>query len=172
MLQSLEQLYEQLLSDDGSLALDAAQAIAAADPAAARDRLVPFLTSSKRLARNAAALALRDLADDTTVEPLIAAIQQLHPYEDRETLAYALQTVDCSAHLRFLFTLVLNGTYVEQNHALDILFDQEFWYTQEDLTEMHTELDAYAARTDRPPDTQLLIDDLANLLADLREQTT
>ncbi len=171
MSESLDCLYQQLLSDDDSLVLAAARTIAAVDRAAACDRLIPFLTSPKRLTRTAAALALRDLADTTTVEPLIAAIKQLQPYEGRETLVYALQTVDCSAHFRFLFSLALNGTYVEQNHALDILFEQEFWYTLDDLTEAQAELDAYAARSDRPADTQLLIDDLAELLDDLREQT-
>ena len=165
------QLQHDMQSDDWATARRAADALAELGGADAVTILIPCLASPSPVTRNAAAIALRDIGDNAAREPLIRAITDPLTQGDRGTLVRALQTLDCSACLRFLFQLALTETFEVQNHALQILYEQEFWYTREDLVEMEAELEGYAQREDRPPDTDLLIKDLAALLDDLRQQT-
>ena len=168
---SLAQLEQDIQSDDWATALAASDALAAIGGADVLEILIPLLSSPSRWTRNAAALALREIGDNAAREPLIRAIADPLTQEDRGALVRALQPLDCSDYLRLLFHLALTGTFEVQNHALHILYDQVFWYTQNDLVEMQAELETYAQRQGRRPDTDLLINDLAALLDDLRQQT-
>ncbi len=132
--------------------------------------LLPLLGSPLAQTRDAVALALRDIADNAAVEPLVAAIRSPATAGHRGTLVYALETHDCSGYFLFVFDLALNDTYEVQNHALTILNAQQFWYDQGDLDTAQARLNAYAARHDRPAGTDALVTDLQVLLTDLRHQ--
>jgi chromosomal replication initiation ATPase DnaA len=120
------------------------------------------------LTRRAVAWALADIGDAFAVPFLVAAIEDPLTERTRGSLVYALQYHDCATLFLFLFDLALNGTYEVQNHALSILYEQTFFFTDADLDATQRQLDAYASRTDRDPDTDLLIADLQELLDDLR----
>jgi HEAT repeat protein len=162
-----DQLKEDLQSDDWSTALTASDQLARIGGPEALTVLIPLLSSPSRLTRNAVALALRDIGDNAAREPLIQAIAAPLSHDDRGTLVYALETLDCRDYLRFLFHLTLTGNFEVQSHALHILHEQEFAYTRGDLIEMQVELDSYALRKDRPLNSEVLIDELVTLLKDL-----
>lgn len=160
-------LLSQIQSEDWETARAAAHELAAYG----RDALVgllPLLKSPSALTRHAAALALGDIAHDFSVPFLVAAIEDPLTRDTHGSLVYALQTHDCAHLFLFLFNLALNDTYETQNHALSILYEQTFWFSDADLDTAQRQLDGYASRTDRDPDTDLLIADLQDLLNDLR----
>ncbi len=169
MTKSLTHLQQAIQSDDWETARSAADALAEYGSAAV-PVLLPLLQSESGQTRNAIALALRDIADNTAVEPLVQAIRNPATAGNRGTLVYALETHDCSDYFLFLFNLTLNDTFEVQNHALTILYQQQFWYTLADLDTAQTQLAAYIQRQDRPVESEVLITDLQALLADLRQQ--
>ena len=169
-MRSLKELKQDILSDDWKTALAASDALAQIGGKAALDILLPLLSSPASWTRNAAALGLRDIGDNAAVEPLVHAISALGPQDDRGTLVYALQSLDCSRQFRFLFDLTLCDVFELQNHALAILKEQEFQYAQADITEAQDKLDIYGRRKDRPAGTDLLIRDLQVLLDHLRTE--
>jgi hypothetical protein len=136
--------------------------------------LLPRLASSDRSARNGAALDLRDLAESGTsipIEPFLAAISDPANRDDRGTLVYALQMLDCSGCFALLFDLALHGNFECQNHALAILEEQELRVTRELLGEAERKLRTYI-----PPDhmtgedVELLRTELMETLSRLREE--
>jgi HEAT repeat protein len=160
-------LLAEIQSDDWETAREAADALAAYG----RDALVgllPLLKSPSILTRRATALALRDIGAAFAVPFLVAAIEDPLTWETHGSMAYALRYHDCATLFLFLFNLALNGTFEAQNHALSILYDQTFFFSDADLDTTQRQLNQYASRTDRDPDTDLLIDDLQGLLDDLR----
>ncbi len=167
MTKSLTDLQQEIQSDDWEAARSAADALADYG-AVALPVLLPLLRSESAHTRSAVALALRAIADDTAVEPLVQAIRDPLPAGRRGTLVYALETHDCSAYFPFLFELVLSDTFEVQNHALTLLHEQQFWYDMSDLEIAQAQLEAYIRRQDRAAGTDVLIAELQALLADLR----
>jgi hypothetical protein len=160
-------LLAEIQSEDWETAREAAHVLAEYG----RDALLgllPLLKSASVLTRRATMLALRDIGDAFAVPFLVAAIEDPLTSETHGSMAYALRYHDCANLFLFLFNLALNGTYEAQNHALSILYDQTFFFTDADLDTTQRQLDDYASRTDRDPDTDLLIADLQDLLDDLR----
>jgi hypothetical protein len=136
--------------------------------------LLPRLASSDRSARNGAALDLRDLAESGVrfpIEPFLSAISDPANRDDRGTLVYALQMLDCSGAFALLFDLALHGNFECQNHALAILEEQEMRVTPELLGEAEGKLRDY-----NPPnhmtseDVELLRAELLETLSRLREE--
>lgn len=85
------------------------------------------LASSEPSVRNRAALDLRDLAESGAsipVEPFFTAVADPANRDNRGTLVYALQMMDCSEYFTELFELALHGNFECQNHALTILDEQ------------------------------------------------
>ncbi len=167
----IEALFRQLAeADEWSDRVEAADELGANGGAAIVARLVALLDSPTWHTREAAALALRNISDDTAISPLCAAVRDPRFIGRSGTMVYALQTHDCSHILRFLFSLALDpdGTYEVQHHALTILSEQQFWYTLDDLEAMHLELAAYARRTERDEWTDTIIRILRGLLDDLQ----
>lgn len=98
------------------------------------DLLSDLLSSSDGKIRNAAALALREIGDSTAVRPLLDAIQTPANQNNRSTLVYALETLDCSRHFIDIFQLALSSKFDVQMSALSILDEQGFWVSSEDIS--------------------------------------
>ncbi|NGN97619.1 HEAT repeat domain-containing protein [Grimontia sp. S25] len=83
--------------------------------------------------RNGAALALRDIGDKRAVDPLIEGV--LNPVDPKRcaTLAYALETHDCSSKFLDVFRILFYSNYECKWSALNILNEQKFSFTDEDL---------------------------------------
>ena len=136
--------------------------------------LVSRLSSSDPFIRNGAALDLRDLAESGTsvpVEPFLAAISDLANRDNRGTLVYALQMMDCTECFASLFDLALHGNFECQNHALTILEEQAIRVTPGLLREAEQRLRAFI-----PPgnmtgeDAELLRAELAEILSRLGDE--
>src|SRR5262245_38744739 len=108
--------------------------------------LLPRLASTDPSVRNGAALDLRDLAESgvsVPVEPFLSAISDPANRENRGTLVYALQMMDCSGCFTHLLDLVLHGNFECQNHALAILEEQAVRVTPDVLREAEEEVRAF-----------------------------
>lgn len=169
MSKSLDDLRDEIQSVDWQTAVAAADALAE-HGAAALPVLLPLLASQSAQTRDAVALALRNIADNAAVEPLVDAIRSPGTAGNRGTFVYALETHDCSDYLLFLFDLALSDAFEVQNHALNILLAQQFRYDLADVDTAQARLDAYTCRTDRPIGTDVLITDLQGLVTDLRHR--
>jgi hypothetical protein len=166
-MERLTELHEAIQSGDWNMAIAASAELVEIGGPDVLALLIRLLQSPSHRTRNAAACGLRDIADNAALEPLKAAVLDPKLKGYNGTLMYALETLDCSRELRFLFSVALAQDFEVQNHALTILSQQQFWYTANDLKEMQLELDAFAGRTDRRPETDILINDLRGLLDDL-----
>jgi hypothetical protein len=108
--------------------------------------LIPRLASPDPTIRNGAALDLRDLAESgafVPVAPFLSAISDPAHHENRGTLVYALQMMDCSGCFAQLLDLALHGNYECQNHALAILEEQAMRVTPEVLWEAEKRVRAF-----------------------------
>lgn len=114
--------------------LEAADAIAANSGNCHLGELLELLRSHSAPTRNAAAIALRQIGDNRAVEPLFAAIQTPANLQDRSTLVYALEHLNCSGHFQDVFLLVLSDKADVRLAAANIFFSQGFFVDEEDLT--------------------------------------
>ena len=169
MTDQLNLLLQAIESTDWPTARSASEALAAYGDASLPG-LLPLLTSLSATTRHAVALALREIADERSVKPLLDAIRDPVTTGTRGGLVWALQTHTCEDHFLFLFNLALTDTYEVQNHVLTIISEQEFWYELEDLDMAQIQLDLYARCQHRDQGTDLLINELQILLTDLRHQ--
>ena len=133
-------------------------------------QLVSLLGSSDGAVRNGAALRLRDLQDNRAVEPLFQAIHVAANINNRGTLVYALQTLDCSEHFTDLFQLALHGNYEDQCMALIILEEQEFAADDAQLAKASEDLLAFLANPPAIENVELLAVELQAVLVRLEGQ--
>ena len=129
-------------------------------------KLVSLLGSSDGAVRNGAAVRLRNLQDNRAVEPLFQAINVAANINNRGTLVYALQTLDCSEHFTDLFQLALHGNY-EVHMALIILEEQEFAADDAQLAKASEDLLAFLANPPAIENVELLAAELQAVLVGL-----
>lgn len=97
------------------------------------DLLISLLTLDNPTIRNRAALVLEEIKDNKAVNPLLKAIFKKENQNNNETLVYALQALDCSKKLKEIFRILFFGSYDSKITAFNILSDQEFEFTVNDL---------------------------------------
>ena len=98
----------------------------------ATDSLTGLLHEKDASVRNAAAITLREIGDNTAVKPLIEAIKAPANRDNRSTLVYALQTLDCKEHFLDIVELLLGNAEVRMS-AMTIFVEQGFLISDEDL---------------------------------------
>ena len=128
------------------------------------DDLLALLESSDGSVRNGAALELRELADSRAVLPLLRAIHVPANRDNRGTLLYALQTMDCRGHFVELFDLALHGNYEVRCMALDVLRDQPTQPSPDQWTSAREQLVACAQAMDGTEEIGCLVADLQAIL--------
>ena len=131
----LQQLLAELKSTDTNwdAKVKSADIIAEGIGQRAVDELVSLLQSNNSDTRNAAALALREIGDSQMVEPLFRAIQHPNNFNDRSTLVYALEKLDCSEYFGELFSLVLSDMADVRMAAATVFFSQGFMVDDNDI---------------------------------------
>jgi len=92
-----------------------------------------LLKSDNGLIRNRISLLLRELKDDSVVEYLFEAIKGPKNSKNRSTMVYALETLDCRGHFLDLIELALASRLDVQCAALNILEEQRFLVTYNEL---------------------------------------
>ncbi|MCR5887311.1 HEAT repeat domain-containing protein [Hymenobacter sp. J193] len=138
-----------IFSDDDEAADDAFEELTALGGEEMFQFLLQLLETDKPLLRNSAASSLRDLADQRAVQPLLAAIQKPANHGRNGTLVYALATHDCRHLLKDLCLIVFYQGYEAKHMALDILEEQEFVYSEEDVKEIRRLWEQVRQKPDR-----------------------
>lgn len=118
---TISDLVDDFQSDDWEIAEEASEVLVARGGTDVVDSLIRLLRSTDGRSRNRAATALREIGDDRAIEPLVTAINVPENCNNRGTLVYALQTLDCGSYFLFLFGLVIEGNYEVRSMALMIL---------------------------------------------------
>ena len=77
----------------------------------AGETLFPLLKDTDPDVRNAVALALRDLKDDRAIPPLLNAILDPANKNNCGTLAYALETLNCSQYFGKSIKLITSKNF-------------------------------------------------------------
>ncbi len=95
--------------------------------------LIALLQSDVVDVRNASALALRGITDDVAVAPLFQAIACPDNLNNRATLVYALQTLDCRDYFLEVLLLVVSDKGDVGISAWDIFNEQAFLVDDEDM---------------------------------------
>ena len=84
--------------------------------------------------RDRAALALEQIGDNKAVEPLFKSIFKNHNYNG--TMVFALESLDCSKHLKDIFKILFYEAYEAKMSAMAILDTQIFEFTSQELMEI------------------------------------
>ena len=119
-------------------------------------------------------MELRDLAESgvrVTVEPFFAAIEEPANHNNRGTLVYALEVMDCSLYFVCLFDLALQGNYEVSLHAYTIISEKAMDVTSLMVQEAEAKLASYTPPSHMSDeDSQFMKAELADILGRLRDR--
>ncbi len=83
--------------------------------------------------RRLAALSLREIGNSSAVEPLLHNIFAKERINQNGTFVYALMALDCSKNIKEIFQILFYQGYEAKYHACEILEEQEFEFTRQDI---------------------------------------
>ena len=148
----IDQLKKYIFSDDQRLVKAARERLGVIGGDEVVDFLIPLLESDDPGLRDTAAQALSDIKDSRAVEPLIAAILKDVGNEDNDTLVFALEFLDCSLKLKEIFQILLYGAYMSKLSAYNILSDQVFDFSEQDVEDIKAMWEDCKAHPEKCPD--------------------
>jgi len=132
--EKLTGLIKSLFDKDWKIAVAASDELAKHSDPLVIKALIEVLDGDSATALNAAALALREIKDNSAVEPLLRSIKKTANKNNRSTMVYALEKLDCSNHFHEIFKLALFGKKIDIcMAALNILDEQGFYLDSEDI---------------------------------------
>jgi hypothetical protein len=134
MIDEIEQLKKNMFSEDWELVKSSAYKLGEIGGNEITDFLISLLDLDNSGIRNRAALALEQIGDNKAVEPLFKSIFKNHNYNG--TMVFALESLDCSKHLKDLFKILFFEAYEAKMSAMAILDKQIFEFTSQDLMEI------------------------------------
>ncbi len=97
---------------------------------------ISLLESENPAVRNIAALCLADMKEQRAVGPLLKSIFVKENLDANGTLVYALQFLDFSKRIKELFKILFYCDYEPKLSAFDILSEQIFEFSQQDIYEI------------------------------------
>jgi hypothetical protein len=131
-----EQLKKDVFSDDWELVKSSAYRLGQIGGDEVVDFLISLIALDNSSIRNRAALALKEIKDNRALEPLLTAIFKKENHNYNGTMVYALEPLDCSHKLKEIFKILFYETYESKVSAYDILCEQIFEFTTDDLYEI------------------------------------
>jgi len=135
MIDEIEQLKRNIFSSDWELVKFSADKLGEIGGDEITDFLISLLDLDDSGIRNRAALALEDIGDNKAVEPLFKSIFKNHNYNG--TMVFALESLDCSKHLKDIFKILFSEAYEAKMSAMAILDTQIFEFTSQDLIDIN-----------------------------------
>ena len=132
----IQQLKTDLYSDDHRTSLLASDELVKIGGQDIVDFFISLLDQDKSKMRNIAALGLHDIADNQALTPLLKAINKPSNKNSNGTMAYALESLDCSEKLNEIFDLLFYGDAEVKMAATSILNNQDFHFTSDDLNKI------------------------------------
>lgn len=121
--------------------------------------------------RNQAALALRDIGDPQAVGPLFQAIHNPANRNNRGTLVYALERLDCSHYGKALIELLFYGNYEVKSMALKVLEAQAIDFSPADLESIEAQWEQLQRQPELCPEYPLWKEELEEVMAYVRGAT-
>jgi HEAT repeat protein len=161
---TLATLKIDFFSPDSAVATAAANKLGELGGDEVLDFLISVLKSPNALQRNSAALALRDIGDNRAAEPLWQEILDPQNRNQRATMVYALERLDCSQKLPELFDLLFYGSYEAQMYAGTILDEQIFEFSEADLHTIQSKWDDLQKHPEKCVDFELRKDDIQHFV--------
>ena len=125
-------------------------------------KLIGLLVGIDADVRNASALALREIKDNSAVCHLLNAIHKKENINNRSTLVYALENLDCSQHFLTIFELALADKIDVQMSAMNILHEQGFYIDDDDCLKARSMLEAAVIDEEEYEMLRSLLDSLLN----------
>ena len=150
--QTLAGLKTDFFSPDSAVALVAADKLGEIGGDEVLNFLIQVLKSPNALQRNSAALVLREIGDNRAAEPLWQEILNPRNRNQRATMVYALERLDCSQKLPELFDLLFYGSYEARMYAGTILEEQDFEFSEADLHTIQSKWDDLQQHPEKCPD--------------------
>lgn len=135
MIDEIEQLKKNMFSEDWELVKSSADKLGEIGGNEITDFLISLLDLDDSGIRDRAALALEQIGDNKAVEPLFKSIFKNHNYNG--TMVFALESLDCSKHLKDIFKILFYEAYESKMSAMAILDSQIFEFTSQDLMEIN-----------------------------------
>jgi HEAT repeat protein len=135
MIEEIEQLKKNMFSSDWELVKSSADKLGEIGGDEITDFLISLLDLDDSGIRDRAALAIEQIGDNKAVEPLFKSIFKNHNYNG--TMVFALESLDCSKHLKDIFRILFSEAYESKMSAIAILDTQTFDFTSQDLLEIN-----------------------------------
>lgn len=132
----IEQLKKDVFSDDWELVKLSTDRLGKIGGEDVVDFLISLIALDNSSIRNRASLALMDIKDNRSLEPLLTAIFKKENHNNNGTMVFALESLDCSQKLKEIFRIIFHETYESKIRAYAILSHQIFDFTKEDLFEI------------------------------------
>jgi hypothetical protein len=134
MIEEIEQLKQNMFSSDLDLVKSSAYKLGEIGGMDITDFMISLLDADNSAIRDYAALALEMIGDNKAVEPLFKSIFKNPNYNG--TMAFALESLDCSNHLKSVFRILFAESYEAKISAASILETQTFDFSPQDLLEI------------------------------------
>jgi hypothetical protein len=112
-----------------------------------------------------AAYALKNIGRKEAVAPLFNTIFTRERTNYNGTFVYALTGLDCSEHLKDVFKILFYQGFEARIHAREILRDQEFEFTRQDLLDIKATWESLKINPEKgeyEKDTMVMIDKAVN----------
>ncbi|MFD2245406.1 HEAT repeat domain-containing protein [Pontibacter ruber] len=135
--EEIDQLKQDILSQEWERMRTAAYRLGEIGGDEVLGFLLSLLKSKDPILRNCAALALKDMKDNRAVEPLLESIFKRENHKYNGTMVFALEGLDCSQNLKEIFKILFYESYEAKISAYEILSEQEFEFSEEDLHEIN-----------------------------------
>ena len=102
-----------------------------------------FESTDNSVKRNSLAMLLTDYDKEMAVEPIIRMIKHPKTYHSRGTLLYALNELDYSEHIEYLFTLIFDDSFEVKREAF-LLIETAIEHNWLDIHNMEKQEDLIA----------------------------
>ena len=145
------QLQKNIFSDDWETVKLAGNRLGKIGGKEVVDFLISLLSLDNSGIRNRAALALEEIKDSRAVEPLLNSIFKKENHDYNGTMVFALESLDCSKKLKEIFRILFFETYEAKISAYEILFDQTFDFSKDDIIEIQKMWDYCKSNPEKCP---------------------
>ena len=144
-------LQKDIFSDDWETVKSAGNRLGKIGGKEVVDFLISLLSLDNSSIRDRAALALEEIKDSRAVEPLLNSILKKENHNFNGTMVFALESLDCSKKLKDIFRILFFESYECKISAYEILFDQVFDFTKDDIIEIQKMWDYCKSNPEKCP---------------------
>ncbi|MBF0331364.1 MAG: HEAT repeat domain-containing protein [Candidatus Omnitrophica bacterium] len=161
---TLVQLKQEFLCEDFDVHEQALKRLARIKEDSVVNFFINNLKNADRRIQMSSAFALRIIANNRAIKPLLAAIKNPSNKQYTGSFVYALQTHNCKDLVIPILKIALNNNYENQTHALQILAKQRFKASQKEILQARKLIRRYINSENKCPDYAILIEELTGYI--------